>query len=294
MSAVSTAPIRLAIVDDEPLARERLTSLVTAHLAGVAEVAGDYPDGPSALAAIDAAREAGTPIDVLLLDVRMPGLSGFDVVERLPPEGAPAVVFTTAYDEHALKAFEANAVDYLLKPIKRDRLVEAIERVRARQQAATPEDDSASYSDERLGRLLDWFDAQTPLPAPAAAPPLAQRAAPRLVSIPFRDRILVLPAERIVTAEIIESVARLFVEEPSEGGRTKLRQHIVSHTLDHIEGQLGGAPFLRVHRSALVNLNHLVEIVPWFSGRTKLILTGRHEVIASRERSKTLRDQLLF
>jgi two-component system LytT family response regulator len=118
-----TLPLRAAIVDDEPLARARLGRLLAAE--ADVEVVAEYGDGPSAAAGLRA-----LPVDVLFLDVRMPQVDGFQMLELLPPTQRPQVVFVTAYSEHAVKAFDARAVDYLVKPVAPDRLASSVERVR--------------------------------------------------------------------------------------------------------------------------------------------------------------------
>lgn len=133
-----TLPLRAAIVDDEPLARARLLRLLACE--PDVEIAGEFADGPSAIAGLRA-----VPVDVVFLDVRMPQLDGFATLERLPPSQRPQVVFVTAYSEHAVDAFDARAIDYLVKPVAPDRLARAVERVRdtlARQGAP-----SAAYPD---------------------------------------------------------------------------------------------------------------------------------------------------
>ncbi|MDA1028402.1 MAG: LytTR family DNA-binding domain-containing protein, partial [Bacteroidetes bacterium] len=115
------------------------------------------------------------------------------------------------------------------------------------------------------------------------------------LSIPFRDRILIIPIERVVSIEISEGITRVHIlEEDPVGPRPKIRQHIVSYTLDQLGALLHPDSFMRIHRSAIVQFKHIKELIPWFSGRYKLILTGGHEVIASRERSKVLKDRLMI
>lgn len=229
-------------------------------------------------------------VDLVFLDVRMPELSGFETIERLAPERRPVVVFTTAYDTYALKAFEANAVDYLLKPVSAERLREAISR--AERLRKLPEQRIAH--DSRLDKLLDWFDtqAETPL-SDSGRRPAAEYL--KQISVPFRDRILIIPVDRLVSAEIHDSITRLYVLEDDENtAKKRIRQHIITHTLDQLESSLDPEQFLRIHRSAIVQVRHILEMIAWFSGRYKLILTGGHEVIASRERSKLLKDRLLL
>ncbi len=276
--------LRVLIVDDEAPARKRLHKLLQPMVKqGRLEIAGEAEDGVAALEKL-----AEVPLDLLFLDIRMPELDGFDVLERIPPDRHPVVVFTTAYDAYAVRAFEANAVDYLLKPIAKERLEEAVARAERIRQA--PE--RQQVSEERLAKLLDWVEAQAAAqqqPAPKPHAYLDQ------LSIPYRDRILIVPVERLITAEISEGITRLFVLSEDGGGpRPRLRQHVVNYTLEQLEASLDPAAFMRVHRSAIVQLHAIREMIPWFSGRYKLILAGDHEVIASRERSRTLKERLML
>ena len=277
--------LRVLIVDDEAPARKRLRKLLKPQIdEGRLEVTGEAEDGPAALV-----RLAEDAVDLLFLDIHMPEMDGFEVLERIPPDRHPVIVFTTAYDDYALRAFEANAVDYLLKPISRERLDEAI--ARAERLRRTPE--TRQDNDDRLARLLDWVEDQAAAaqPQPAEKPPnfLEQ------ISIPYRDRILIVSVDRLVSAEINEGITRLFVlAEDESGPRPRLRQHVVNYTLEQLEGSLNPDAFMRVHRSAIVRLQGIREMIPWFSGRYKLILEVDHEVIASRERSRLLKERLML
>jgi len=274
--------LRILIVDDEPPARRRLRKLLeplraSERVAVIEEAA----DGVEALEKLQQ-----QSFDLLLLDVRMPELDGFEVLERIDPKRRPFVVFTTAYDDYALKAFEAHAIDYLLKPINQDRLLEAVARVEQLQTTAQLRD-----QEERLSRLLDWLELQQQQARPAAGgstPYLEQ------LSVSYRDRILIIPVARLVSAEVHDGITRLYVLEEEPGVPPRLRQHVVSYTLDQLEVRLNPHDFMRVHRSAIVQLRHIRELIPWFSGRYKLKLTGDHEVIASRERSKLLKERLVL
>ena len=276
--------LRVFIVDDEAPARKRLAKLLDPMVKdGRVEVAGEAADGVEAVEKLSASNA-----DLVFLDIRMPGLDGFDVLEKLPPDKRPTVAFTTAYDEYALRAFQANAVDYVLKPVTKERLEETLRR--AERLARTPSD--RQEQENKLGRLLDWIDAQAEKDAPEGD----ESTYVQQLSIPYRDRILVTPVERIISIEISEGITRLYVlEEPEPGASTprpKLRQHIVGYTLDQLSSMLHPDRFMRVHRSAIVQFTQIKELIPWFSGRYKLVLTGGHEVIASRERSKLLKDRL--
>lgn len=267
--------LRTLIVDDEAPARARLRRLLTPFAeAGRLSVVGDASDGVEALELL---KTHGA--DLLLLDIQMPGLSGFDLLDRLPPDTRPVIVFVTAFDAYALRAFEAAAVDYLLKPVDEERLAAAIlraERLTGR----------AGEVENRLAELLEYLDRR---PA-ASRDPDAEYV--RQLSIPGADRLTVVAVDDLVAAEVEESITRLYVLRDDPGGAARLARHTVSYPLDTIERRLDPARFVRVHRSAVVQYDHIREMVPWFSGRYKLILTGGHEVIASRARSKDLRDRL--
>ena len=226
---------------------------------------------------------AQSHFDVLLLDIQMPGLDGFDVLERVDPDHRPVVIFTTAFDEYAIRAFDANAVDYLLKPIAAGRLKESLQR-------AHSVINKAGAQDDRLGALLEWMDSQA-IDNTKAAP--REGSWLEQLSIPYRDRILVIPIADVVSIEITEGITRVYILDEEPGApRPRLRQHIVSYTLDQLGSMLNPETFMRVHRSAIVQFGHIRELVPWFSGRYKLVLTGGHEVIASRERSKAVKERL--
>lgn len=288
--------LRCLIADDEAPARARLRRLIAPfEEAGRLRIDGEAADGVEALAAL----EAGA-FDLAFLDVQMPGHDGFGVLERVSPARRPDVVFTTAHHDYALRAFEENAVDYLLKPVSRERLDQSVARAETRAGARRPapaiSDAPASPpaaprpDDDRLARLLDWLDASAQGPAAPARP--AERI--QHLSVPHRDRLLVLPVASVVSVEVQDGITRVFALGDERDVRAPLRQHLVPHTLEHLEAHLDPDEFLRVHRSALVQVRHIREMVPWFSGRYKLVLTGAHEVIASRERSRILRDRLML
>lgn len=283
MTEAAATPLRALIADDESPARKRLRQLLQPMVnAGRLRIVAEAADGVEVLELLRT-----LDVDLLFLDIQMPELSGLDVLERIAPRQRPAVVFITAYDAYAIRAFDANAVDYLLKPLSKERLEEAVARAERTRQ--TPR--SRQVSEERLNRLLDWIDAQA---EHAEKPPPTEKEYLRQISIPYRDRILIVPVARLVTAEVNEGITRLFVLEDDPGGKARVRQHVVNYTLDQLEANLDPAGFMRVHRSAIVQLDQIQEMIPWFSGRYKLVTTGGHEVIASRERSKLLKDQLML
>lgn len=276
--------LRTLIADDEAPARNRLRKLLNPFVDQKRiQIVDEAEDGIETLEKLNA-----NPVDLLFLDIQMPGLDGFEVIERIDPADRPVIVFTTAYDSYALRAFEANAIDYLLKPISSERLqitVARVERMRS-------EPELRAGGDERMARLLDWIDLQAEKESP-----VTKRSGDYLqqISVPFRDRILILPVSRLIAAEVEEGITRLHVmaDEDPVGGRAT-QSYVVNYTLDQLEANLNPEEFLRVHRSAIVGISHIREMIPWFSGRYKLGLTGGHTVIASRERSRQLREKLLM
>lgn len=266
-------PLRVLIVDDEAPARSRLRRQLAPHVeSGRIGALEEAADGVEAVEALSAAA-----FDLAFLDVRMPEIDGFEVLERLPPDRRPDVVFTTAYDEYALRAFETNAADYLLKPVNAERLDEAVARVEARRGLD-------EEREERLAALLDTLDEAATTAPPADAPPLER------FTIQGRDRLLVIDAADVLAAEVHDGITSLYVRDKS--GRSGASRHIVGFPLDTLEARLDAGTFMRVHRNALLNLAAVREMIPWFSGRYKILLDGGHEVIASRARSRELRDRL--
>ncbi len=245
--------MRILIVDDEPPARERLKRL----LADVEDVEciDEAENGVQAVEMI----EAKTP-DLVLLDVQMPGLDGFGVIEAL--EDPPPVVFVTAYDEYAIRAFEVNALDYLLKPFSRERLEGALTRAREAQGGGQ---DAAA----RLAPLLHDLAAQG-------------QYLTRL-AVRDRDSIHVLHADEVDWIGIRDE--RVFVHVGDQA-------YPIRRTLSELERRLDPAHFFRAHRSAIVNLSRVSEVVPWFKGSYRLRLTSGTEVDLSRAQARKLRQIL--
>jgi two-component system LytT family response regulator len=239
--------IRALIIDDELLARQRIRLL--AREERELEVIGECDSPASALAAI----QRDSP-DLLFLDVQMPEMDGFELLQRLPRERLPVVIFTTAYDKHAVRAFEAHALDYLLKPIQPERFRAAV--ARAQEHLATKQASSAARG------LLDLLAArQTASAVPAAAQYLAR------LTIKTDDRVVV-----IKTADIdsIESAGNYVAVNAGKDS------HILRETLNGLEKQLDPEKFLRVSRSAIVNLDRVKELQPMFKGEHVIVLqTGR-------------------
>jgi len=265
--------LRCLLADDEEPARSRLKRLLQPYIdAGRMAIVSEAEDGVMALDALHT-----QDIDVAFLDIQMPGLDGFGVLDRLGEEDRPHLIFVTAYNEFAVRAFEEDALDYLLKPVSRERLDKAVERAESRMAPPPPPEFSAEHLSSLVAQLARQSGREAYLPH---------------VSVTQRDRILLVPTADIVSMEVHEGITRLFALDPAKEGKPVLRQLPASYTLEQLEARLDPELFMRVHRGALIGLKHIREVHLWFSGRYKLLLTGGHEVVASRERSRLLRDRL--
>jgi two-component system LytT family response regulator/two-component system response regulator LytT len=248
--------IRTLVVDDEKLARDRLDGFL-ADLADV-EVVGQAGDGIQALEMIEQQRP-----DLIFLDVQMPGMDGFEVLKALRPP-PPHVVLATAYDEYAIRAFEVGALDYLLKPLARVRVAEAVARVRDRLASNRP----APALEDVLRRLEE-----------------RRKVYVSQVPVHSGKRILVLP---------VADVLWFGVEYRLVYAHTHERAYMTNYTLRELEERLDPEAFFRAHKSSLVNLAHVKEIVPWFGGRYKLVMRDQagSEVPLSRAQARELRARL--
>ncbi len=233
--------IRALIVDDEPLARQRIRDLLEEE--PDVRVIGECGDGEEAVADIEAHRP-----DLVFLDIQMPEMTGLEVLESLEMEPLPAVVFVTAYDEFALRAFDAHALDYLMKPFHRTRFRVALDRARAliAGRRARQEDDRL---EERIRAVLSELNPR-------------QRYLERLV-VRNGTRIQFIRTQTVDWVEADGNYARLHV-----GGRS----YLVRETMSHLEGRLDPADFVRIHRSTIVNTHRIREIQPMAKGDYVLIL----------------------
>ena len=248
-------PIRVLIVDDESLARERMRTLLAAH--PDVEIVGEALDGVQAVREI----QEHAP-DLVFLDIQMPRLDAFGVIEQVGVENMPSVVFATAYDEFALRAFEANAVDYLLKPVGRERLDATLQRVRAR---------IRDHSAQGLGaEFLKW---------------LAERGG---VKTEYRERFAVrgtggfqmVPAREILYVEAADNYVRL---------HTRDAEHLLRSSISDLQAELDPREFVRVHRSAILNVNAVEAIQPWGMGEFMFVLVNGAKVNSSRRYRKDIR-----
>jgi two-component system LytT family response regulator/two-component system response regulator LytT len=256
--------LRTIVVDDEQLAREELCFLL-GQLEDI-EVVGQAGNGIEALRVVEE-----TSPDLVMLDVQMPGLTGFEVARRLVRGGVEAqFIFVTAYDQHAIEAFEINAVDYLLKPVEAGRLATAVDRARRRIQTDRVVTKERSTDDmERLLQLLS--DRQ-------------ERR--EQLAVKVADRFLLVQSDEVVHASVEDDV--ITVVTNSLSGTSNYR------TLDELQARLDPAVFWRVHRSHLVNINKIKEIVPWFSRNYILKMRDGKgtEIPVSRSQTKRLREYL--
>lgn len=248
-------PLRAMIVDDEPLARERIRTLLAEH--GEWAVAAECGDGLDAVAAIERDRP-----DLVFLDIQMPELDGFEVLDALG-SAAPAIIFVTAFDEFALRAFEVSAVDYLLKPIDPGRFEQALGRARSRLGATAPD------SSLQLEQLMHLWRAR-------------QHLATRFV---VRDGGTI-SFVRVQDVDWIDAAGN-YVRLHAAG-----REHLVRDTMKAVEARLDPATFVRVHRSAIVNIDRVSALEPYFHGEYVVIMRDGARLTSSRSHSERLRALL--
>lgn len=260
--------LRVMVVDDEQLAREELCFQLAQH--ADVEVVAQAGNGLEALSAI----ERHEP-DLVFLDIQMPGLNGFEVARKVMEreDTAPALIFVTAYDQHAIEAFEVNAVDYLLKPVDAARLDQALSRARKRLSSErTGAEPGSRDLNEQLERIVKM---------------MATRQVRRdQVAIKVGERFVLVQADEIIYASLADESINIVTGQVS--GTSNYR------TLDDLQARLDPEVFWRVHRSHLVNINKIKEIVPWFSRNYILRMKDAKatEIPVSRSQTKRLREYL--
>ena len=260
--AIATAAITAILVDDEPLARQELTFLLKAHpdIQIVAE-------GRNGVEAYQLIKEHEP--NLVFLDVAMPGQDGLGVVRKLLEKKGkikiPRVIFVTAYDQYAVQAFELNAIDYLPKPVDKARLAQSLERVRRLQETPV----APAEALEELLRALK------------ARPPQQSKLLVR-----SNNRLLLLDANDLIYATIQDGLISLVSKDLE--GQSNYR------TIEELQAHLDPSVFWRVHRSYLVNINHVKEVVPWFKSSYQLRMADRKntEIPVSRAQTKRLRELL--
>jgi two-component system LytT family response regulator len=257
MRDADATKIRALIVDDEPLARRRIKSLL-AHDTTV-DVIGECPDGYKALTSINEL----TP-DLVFLDVQMPGMDGFEVIKTIGPDRMPTVIFVTAYDQYALKAFEVNALDYLLKPFDRNRFQKTLERARA--MITRIQNGNVHH---QLLSLLGYLRREQEIPD-------------RFI-IKSGGRVVFLRVEEIDWMRTVGNYVRLQVGRDS---------HLMRETMSGMEAKLNPDRFMRIHRSTIVNLDRVKEVQPWAKGEYVVIMRDGTRLIMSRRYRERLNERL--
>ena len=247
--------IKALIVDDEPLARDRIREMLKEH--PEIEVVAEARNGREAIDSV----VSHTP-DLVFLDVQMPDLDGFDVVQNLNVERLPAIIFVTAYDQHALRAFDAHAVDYLLKPFDEKRFHRALDR--AREHVQKPNGFS-----EHLRELLNDVKSE-------------QKEPDRLV-VKSSGRVLFLKTHEIDYIEASGNYLTLHVGKET---------HLLRETMNNMESKLDGRKFMRIHRSTIVNLERIKELQPWFGGEYVVVLRDGQQLTLSRTYRSKLQELL--
>jgi two-component system LytT family response regulator/two-component system response regulator LytT len=274
-------PISALIIDDEQLAREELRFLLDS-IGGVEVVA----EGANGIEAVDLIEQHHP--DVVFLDVQMPGQDGFGVIQRLiernrsaeGEKGAsplPQIVFATAFDQYAVRAFTVNAVDYLLKPFDHNRVAEAVERVRVRLAGQSPA--AAGTAAEPIESQLEALLRLLNRPAGAA-----RTAQPAKLIVQAQNRLLLIDQAEICFAAIEDGVIRIVTR--SFEGQSKCR------TLEELMELLDPAHFWRAHRGYVVNIDHIREVVPWFKSSYQLRMNDKQqtEIPVSRAQTKRLKE----
>jgi two-component system LytT family response regulator len=249
--------IRAMVVDDEAMARERVVSLLRQEQD--IELIGECSDGQQAVNAINSQQP-----DLVFLDVQMPAVDGFRVIEQVGPEKMPAVVFVTAYDEYAVRAFDVHALDYLLKPFGRERFQQTLQHARSHVERRRAGD---------LGKRLMAL-VQDIKPEPQKLDRLVVKSG---------GRVFFLRTEDIVWIEAAGNYVRLHLGEDS---------HLFRETMNGIEARLDPQRFVRIHRSRIVNSDRIKELQPWFNGEYVVVLQNGTRLTLSRGYREKLQERL--
>jgi two-component system, LytTR family, response regulator len=263
---MKTAQLNAYLVDDEPLALERLER----QLAQFDEIAivGRESDPARAVEFLNSSEAAG--IDVLFLDIEMPGLNGFELLSRLKRQ--PFVIFTTAYDQHALRAFEANTIDYLLKPIDAEQLTRAIEKLGRVRPVAR----AAWQLSPELPELLRGLTASLQGSQSVYPQRISSRVGERTVFLPLADVTHFIAQDKLTYAVVNGHI------------------HCVDQSIAELERRLDPAKFLRIHRGALINVDWVHEVNAWFAGKVVLTLkdAAHTQLTVARDRVRSVKEQL--
>ena len=248
--------IRAFVVDDEELAVKRLVRLLAET--GRVEVSGSSTDPIDALAALNE-----KPVEVLFLDIQMPGMTGFEMLAYLDPQ--PLVVFTTAFDQYALRAFEVNSIDYLLKPIEASQLARALDKIERLRAAPSPPPDWKA--------LLEALKQSSPTAYP--------------------ERIASRAGERIQIIDLA-TVTHFFSQDKLTYDATESKNYVIDHAVGDLEGRLDPRQFFRIHRATLLNLAWVREVYAWLGGRVLVRLKDAKgtQLQVARDRATELKKRL--
>ncbi len=251
--------LKVLIADDEAPARNKMKRL----LEGFSEVDLVYvaENGIDALENIQKFKP-----DVVFLDIEMPGLTGLEVAERIKGDDEPHIVFATAYNEYAIKAFELDAVDYLLKPFNEERIQSALEKILRNPKGRHSEEEEPSEDEITQAEIF-------------------KAAFATKVSVPTFDRYKLVDFADIIAVEVEERNTILYTAD---------KGWPMVQPLEYFEKKLPSHLFLRVNRSSLIGLNHVKEVIIWFGNRFKIVMDNGREIISSREKSKLLKQVLKF
>lgn len=250
--------LKVIIVDDEPLAREKIREMLRGD--GEVEIVAECAGGQKAVASI----QKSAP-DLLFLDIQMPGMDGFEVLKAVPTQDMPYVIFVTAYDQYAVRAFEVYALDYLLKPFDRERFQKALQRAKTlirRDRAGDLSHGILSLIEELKGGSKQHLE--------------------RLV-IKNSGRVQFLKTQDIDWIEAEGNYVRVHVGKEA---------HLLRETISTLETQLHPRKFMRVHRSTIVNLDRIKELQPWFHGEYRIILRDGTQLMLSRSYRERLNEVL--
>jgi len=263
---MQAAPLRAYLVDDEPLAIERLTRLLARF--DEVTIVGCASDPAEAVRFLTG--DEGPSVDVLFLDIQMPGMTGFDLLSRLPEQ--PFVIFTTAYDEYALRAFAVNSIDYLLKPVEAEQLERAVGKLERLRPIEKPAWQQSGDLPELLREL-------------AASLRSEPHAYPRRIASRVGERISFLDLEAVTHFQASDKLTYAIANG---------RQHSVDQTIADLERRLDPACFLRIHRAVLVNMEWIEEVNSWFAGKVVVTLKDarRTQLPVARDRVGKLKGRL--
>jgi len=267
---ISAPPITALIIDDEQLAREELKYLL--DTTGSVEV---VAQGANGIEAVELIREYQP--DLVFLDVQMPGLDGFAVLKQLieHKDRLPQIIFATAFDQYAVRAFDVNAIDYLLKPFDRARVLQAIERARLRlQETSQSEGEPIPAGGFKLDALIRLIEQQQQNP----------RMHSGKIVLQAQSRLLLIDQKDICFASIDEGIISVATQT--------IEGHSRCRTLEELLELLDPSLFWRAHRSYVVNINHIKEVVPWFKSSYQLRMDDKKqtEIPVSRAQTRRLRE----